>query len=147
MHRRAILSLVAVAPIAALFAPAISATVASRPKAPWVVEDIRSIMADLMTEPGADLDAPLVAALRRARELEDIINGADDWDDDALKEMAAEFSDCHAFIAVTPCHGVQGVVAKLNVLKWLRDNGSTAEWEDDLVHTAIAALTSPEAGM
>lgn len=87
-----------------------------------------------------DPDARLVAALRRSRELECAVNALDAWDDQTAERLADEFGGCHVMIAETPCHGVSGVAAKLQVLKWLRDNGSEADWEDDLLRTALATL-------
>ncbi|MGE5502732.1 MAG: hypothetical protein ACM33T_10150 [Solirubrobacterales bacterium] len=94
-----------------------------------------------------DPDTRLVAALRRSHELDAAIEALDEWDQENTNRLAAELSDCHILIAESPCHGASGIAAKLAVLKWLRENGSTAEWEEDLLRTALAALEgiAPEA--
>ncbi len=86
-------------------------------------------------------DATVVAAWRRACELERFVNEeTEGWSDDEVIRLVDSSADDHEIIALLPCHTPRGVAVKLRLLLWLKDNGSTAEWETDLIRTALVAL-------
>lgn len=88
---------------------------------------------------GADVLSPLVAAWRRRCELAREIELAS-GDQDVPEWIVDELARCEDVIIEGRCRTLLDVAVKLHLLIWLRDNGSTAEWEAELLRTALSAL-------
>ena len=50
--------------------------------------------------------------------------------------------ELHHFIAESPAASLIGVGIKLRLLSWLNDNGSFADWQGDLIRTALVTVTA-----
>ncbi|MBF0393313.1 MAG: hypothetical protein HQL38_11600, partial [Alphaproteobacteria bacterium] len=87
-----------------------------------------------------DSDAPLVAAWQRHRAIAAGFAGLDARDAEGSQRLADELAACNMLIVETPCHGATGAAVKLRLLAWLHDSGTEAEWEGDLVRSALAVL-------